>query len=420
MTKKSRGSGWHGESGRHRMAQMGIKTIDGKGGKVRVQEYMRSGNVRYHEPLGASGVAVDGLMGRLSPVGQKFLMASGEAMGSEEQLTSSLHNDNAQTVEDVKAEKKQFEEAEKQAKAEEKQAHADFKKAEKELAKAEKQIKKEDKVAQVQEKLALVEAETKLAQAKARKTEAQAERVGALFKPVGSAVGSAVVSGAKAVSLLRGDQAKPSPPARAGAGARAGAKASPKGVSSDKTNKIQDALSKHSKATREGIATDIGGDSVPKAEADITFDEITAYKSGMTVDADVIMNIAENKKRLIELASYVEKDTEEIRMFRDETAHKNRAENEKLRKDFFAYEGDNTHKLERIYDSMIGSASSVDEPTKNAYRKKKAEILRDIEIKRAEARKNIAQNKYDVEWIDKRYGALKEVYSKLWKKAKEV
>jgi len=88
--------------------------------------------------------------------------------------------------------------------------------------------------------------------------------------------------------------------------------------------------------------------------------------------------------------------------------------------DFFALESDNTIKLEKIYDSMIGSADSVNEHTKNAYRKKKAEILRDIEVKRAEARKSIAQNKYDVEWIDKRYGAFKEVYSKLWKKAKEV
>ncbi|MHA1285909.1 MAG: hypothetical protein ACTSPB_00770 [Candidatus Thorarchaeota archaeon] len=413
MVKKHRGSGWHGEAGRHRMAQLGIKTVDAKGGKVRVQDYLRSGEVTYFKPLGASGVAVDGLMSRLSPVGQKFLMASGEAIGSESQLFKAGTHDETFVDREALAE-------EQEAIAEEKKAHAEKKVA---LAEEKERIKEDIKVTKArvksaettsklekaQEKLALVEAETKLAQARARKTEARAEQLGALFKPV-------VGAGEKAVTMV---QALRGEPTRAVTPAMAVPRGRVPSVGTVKSDRMQRTVSSHSKATREGIAS-IGGDTVPKVVDDITFDEITAYKSGLTVDVDAIMNITENKKRLIELASHVEKDTEEIRMFRDEVAHKNRAENEKTRKDFFAYEGDNTHKLEKIYDSMIGSSQDVSENTKNAYRKKKAEILRDIEVKRAEARKSIAQNKYDVEWIDRRYGAFKEVYSKLWKKAKEV
>jgi len=326
MTKKGSGAGWHGEPSRHSMARRGIKTVDKHGNKVRVQEYIQSGKVVYHKPLGASGVAVDGLMGRLSPVGQKFLMASGEAIGSEGQLFEAGTHDETFVDREALVKEQESIAEEKKVQAERKVTLAEEKQRIKEDIKATKaRVKSAEstsKLERAQEKLALIEAETKLVQARVRKTEARVEQVGALFKPV-------VGAGEKAVTMvqaLRGGQVKPTTPARAGV---------PSGcvptISSKKSNRMQTALSTHSKSTREGIATNIGGDSVPKAEADITFDEITAYKSGMTVDADVIMNIAENKKRLIELASYVEKDTEEIRMFRDETAHKNRAENEKLR-----------------------------------------------------------------------------------------
>lgn len=400
MTKNGKGSGWHGESGRHSMARKGIRTMDKAGNKVKVSHYNRTGRVEY---FASSGV-VDGLVARLSPAGQRLLVARGEVIGSEGQLTGTLgeiKDEGDVALDNILAEKKALSDEKKRIE-EGKLAQAEKKKdilAEKKRIKAEtkvveariKESKSVEKKEKLQAELKELQAKTEIAKAKAELSRARVGAVAEVVKPVAGRAGVST-DGRKVPN-----------------------------VGSVKSDRMQKVLSSHSKSTREAIGS-LSGDTVPKpASKDVTLDSILDYRSGETVDVDAILNLTENKKRLIELASYVEKDTEEIRIFRDETREKNLAEDEKIRADFHAFESRSNAKIDSLYKNTFGDGhGQYSEDLKAGFRKKKAEIVRDVEVSRAEARKGIAQNKYDVEWIDKRYHAFRDIYGRLWQRAKAV